>query len=257
MSLTRTALRLVVLEAIKGATIADNRVFDSRMDDLAPDAFTGDELPTAILLTDKDEGSSLSEQNGGPPFMRETELSIELGMTQRVRNVSEEGAAPEEFLIYPDTDARLEAALDTFEFQIVRHLQYADTDLCILFRRFWRIMKYDCHRQVMDEVGVKVACRVLTLHCKSNDDRVIIYNSVTDTLPTGYNVLPDPLKSVCNLMPLGSGGRDICDIVSAAYTTLTLPPLEGVDIQASAGVLRGVLARGVVRVTATRFRESF
>lgn len=234
MSLTRTALRLVVIEALKDATIAGKRVFDSRMDDISPDAFIGDELPTAILLTDKDEGSALSAQNGGPPFAREIELSLELGMTQRVRSEAEDGAAAEDMLIYPDTDARLEAALDMFEFQIMRHLQYADNDLCILFRRFWRITKYDCHRQVLGETGVKVACRLLTLHCYGSDDQITIYNT-DDTLPTGYDVLPDPLKSACKLMPDGSGGKNICDIVSAAFVTMTLPPLSGVDVQIVAG----------------------
>jgi len=231
MSLTRTALRLVVIEALKDATIAGKRIFDSRMDDISPDAFNGDELPTAILLTDKDEGSALSAQNGGPPFGREIELSIELGMTQRVRSEAEEDAPAEDLLIYPDTDARLEAALDTFEFQVMRHLQYSDNALCVLFRKFWRVTKYDCHRQLLGETGVKIACRLLTLHCYGGDDKIKIYNTGTDTLPTGYDVLPDPMKSVCALMPDGSGGKNICDVVSAALASLTLSSLAGVDVQ--------------------------
>jgi hypothetical protein len=231
MSLVRTALRLVVIEALKDATIAGKRIFDSRMDDLSPDLFKGDELPTAIVLSDKDEGTALSEQNGGPPFGRSMELSIEIGMTQRVRTVLEEGADPEDVILYPNTDARLEAALDTFEFQVMRRLQYADDPLCVMFRRFWRIPKYDCHRQVFDETGTKVACRLLTLTCYGGDDQVKTYNTGQDTLPTGYNVLPDPLKSVCELMPVGSSGKGICDITSAALIALTLPPLDGVDIQ--------------------------
>lgn len=236
MSLVRTALRLVVIEALKDATIAGKRVFDSRMDDLSPDLFTGDELPTALVLTDKDEGDALSPQNGGPPFGRSTELSIELGMTQRVRTVAEDGADPEDLILYPNTDARLEAALDVFEFQVMRHLQYSDSPLCVLFRRFWRIPKYDCHRQVFDETGVKIACRVLTLVCYSGDDQVRTYNTGEETLPTGYNVLPDPLKSVCELMPVGSSGKNICDVTASAVNALTLPPLEGVDIQVDASL---------------------
>lgn len=228
MSLSRTALRLVVIEAIKGATMAGARVFDSRMDDLSPDAFAGDELPTAIVFTDQDSGDALSKQNGGPPFNRHTELTIELGLTQRVRTEAEEGVDPQYLILYPNTDARLEAALDLFEFQVLRRLQYSDDALPATFRRFWRITKYECHRQVFDESGVKIACRLLTLVCNGGDDRVQIYNQ-GQAIPTGYAALPEPLRSVANALPGGTYGRDVCDAIAAAIGTLSLPQLSGLD----------------------------
>lgn len=229
MSLVRTAARLIIVEALKGATMAGSRVFDSLITDLTPDQFiNGDEAPTAIVTTDKDEGDALSAQNGGPPFGREMEVSIEFAMTQRIRSGSEAEA-----IIYPDTDARLEAALDTFEFQIMRHLQYADNDLCELFRQHFRITKYDCHRQIFDDSGAKVACRILTLLVYSGDDRVRIYNTGIDTLPTGYNKLPEPLRSAALLMPAGSSGKNVCDLIAAGLTNLVLPPLESFDAQVS------------------------
>ena len=50
-------------------------------------------------------------------------------------------------------------------------------------------------------------------------------------MPPGYNVLPDPIKSVCELMPDGSASKDVCNIMAAAITNLQLPPLDGVDVQ--------------------------
>lgn len=228
MSLVRAALRILVVEALKGATLAGGRVFDSLLGDLSPDQFhTGDEAPTLVVLTDKDEGEANSAQNGGPPFGREMELSIEMGMTQRVRSASEG-----DVLIYPNTNARLEAALDTFEFQVMRHLQYSSNPLCVLFRRFYRITKYDCHRQVFDETGTLVACRLLTLVCYASDDKIKIYNT-TDTLPTGINKLPEPLKTIAEAIPPGTSGAASIDLIIAAMDNLTLPPLEGFDAQVS------------------------
>lgn len=234
MSLSRTALRLVVIEALKGATMAGARVFDSRMDDLSPDQFKGDELPTALVFTDQDSGEALSKQNGGPPFRRQVEVTVELGMTQRVRSEAEEGADPEYLILYPNTDARLEAALDMFEFQVMRRLEYADDAVPILFRRLWRVMKYECHRQVFDETGVKVACRLLTLVCDGGDDRVVTYN-LAGVQPTGYDILPEPLRSVANALPVGGYGRSVCDSIAAAIGTLTLPQFEGMDSVVDAG----------------------
>lgn len=222
MSLIRTALRLIAVEALKGATLAGSRVYDSRMSDLSPDLFTEDLNPVILVMTDKDEGGQLSAQNGGPPFARSAELSLEFGMTERIQQDGEDG------LEYANTDARLEAALDMMEFQVMRHLQFADTDLCILFRRFWRVTKFDCHRQILEDTSVKLACRVLTLTCYSGDDAVIVRNAAAPQ-PTGYDALPDPLKSAAKLMPDGSSGKDICDLILAAHTTMTLPQLTGID----------------------------
>lgn len=223
MSLARTALRVLVVEALKGATMAGPRVFDSMMADLSPDLFKGDENPTAIVLTDKDEGDALSAQNGGPPFGRATELSIEMGMTQRVR-----AAGETDDLIYPNTDARLEAALDMFEFQVLRHLQYSDDELCILFRRFWRITKFDCHRQTFEDSSVKVACRLLTLHCFGGDERVLTRN-IQAPLPVGFDLLPDPIRSVAQALPVGCSGHNVCNLILAAHSNLTLPEFKGID----------------------------
>jgi hypothetical protein len=215
MSFVRMALRLLVVEALKGVTVAGPRVFDSRMNDLSPDLFKGDQNPVILVMTDKDEGEQLSAQNGGPPFGRSAELSLEFGMTERIEQDGESGIA------YANTDARLEAGLDFMEQQVMTHLQYSDTPMTTLFRRFWRITKYDCHRQIFEETSVKLACRVLTLSCYSGD---------TNVLTNPANVLPEPLHSVSVLMPTGSSGKDICERVAAAIVNPTASPFEGMDV---------------------------
>lgn len=228
MSMVRSALRILAVEALKGATIAGARVFDSRMADISPDAFTEDAKPMILIITDKDDGNALSDQNGGPPFGRSMELSLELAMVQRVFDGNEVG------IMYPDTDARHEAALDFLEHQVMAHLGYADQPLPIMFRRFWRITKYDCHRQLFEETSMKVAARVLTLVCYSGDAAVLYRNS---SIPpdTGYEVLPQPLQSVCSALPVGSSGRDICDLIVAATNPMEAAPFGGMDVVVDAG----------------------
>lgn len=233
MTLARTALRLVVSAALKGTadarpTIAEGRVYDSRVSDLAPETVLADALPTVLLQTDEDEGEALSDQNGGPPFHRLIDLVIELGMVQAIQ----EGA---DYVVgYPDTDRRLEASLDLLEFQVMRRLGGEDPDpLSILFRKLVRIRKRSGHRQVTDEAGVKLACRMLTLTCELNDDRVQIYRTPAEgspAPPTGLDLLPDPLRMVAKAMPAGSSELDTCTAIAAALNPpLALPAFTGID----------------------------
>jgi len=234
MTLARTALRLCVSACLKGSegarpTIAEGRVYDSRISELAPEALLGDAKATVILLTDNDEGSGLSEQNGGPPFRRLIDVVLELGMTQSVEDEQPDGSSV--YIVgYPDTDARLEASLDLLEFQLLRRLAYDEGALPPLFRRFVRIRKRECHRQVLDESGVKLACRVMTLTCEVNDDRIDILNLAVAP-PTGLDVLPEPLRSVSKALPVGSAGAEICVALASAISPITAVPLSGIDVE--------------------------
>lgn len=227
MTLARTALRLCVSAALKGSaearpTIAQGRFYDSRISDIAPETYGDDAKATGIILTDGDEGEALSQQNGGAPFHRLIELVIELGMVAAIQD-------GDDYVVgYPDTDKRLEASLDLLEFQVIRRLSYDPDPLPVLFRTFVRIRKHDCHRQVLDDTGVKIACRILTLTCEVNDDQVIVYNTAND-LPSGFDLFPDPLKRVAKAMPAGSSELDICNALAGAIVRLEAPPLEGID----------------------------
>lgn len=253
MTLARTALRLCVAECLKGdeggkhsfepsgfsggfsisdtprprPTIAAERVYDSRMSDFAPEALAGDALPTIIVLTDNDEGDALSKQNGGPPFERKIEVVLELGMIQSVQD-EDDGS----YVIgFPSTDAQHESSLDVLEFQAVRRLAYDPAPLSVLFRSIARIEKSECHRQVVDDAGTRIAVRILTLHCVVSDDQVQVRNAAIGSEPTGLDVLPDPLRKVARAMPEGSHGADVCAAIAASLSNLTTPALKGFDVE--------------------------
>jgi hypothetical protein len=233
MTLARTALRLISVAALTGATdarptIAAERIYDSRVSDISPETFADDAKPVVIVLTDKDEGDAISDQNGGPPFRRAVDLMFEIGMVVRLKD-------GEDFDIgYPDTDARLEASLDVLEFQIVRRLSFDLASICAVFRSVARAWKFDSHRQVTDESGVKVACRILTLTCEVGDDDVRVYNAA-GAIPTGIDVLPEPLRRVALALPAGSSGKAICDaIILALSPPLQAPAFGGIDLTVDA-----------------------
>ena len=238
MTVARTALRLAVAQAIKGVsgsrpTIADGRVYDSRISPEQPDVFSEDAKPTVIVLTDSDEGDALSDQNGGPPFRRQIDLVLDLGMVC----AEKADADADGYLIgYPDTDARLEASLDVLQTQIFRHLSASNDPLPLFFQNFVRAWKQSSHRQVEDDAAVKLARRLVTLTCEVNDD---IYDVLAPgaVVPTGLNILPEPLRTVALLMPEGSAGADTCVAIAAALgpTPFTSALFKGVDITADAG----------------------
>ena len=211
-------------DAHGGPTIANDRVYDSRIADLDPETFPDDAKPVIIILTDDDEGEQLSRQNGGPPFRRNIDLVFELAMVMKIRD------GTNFTLGYPDTDARLEAALDVLEFQVARRLGYDPAPAAVLFRKFIRPHKHESHRQIMDDSGVKIAARLVTWNCEITDDQIGVFNA-DGAVPAGAGALPEPLKTIAASLPPGSSGADICSAIIAALSPLTAPRLKGIDIK--------------------------
>jgi len=233
MTLVRTALRLCMVEALSGQpaarpTIAEERFYDSRIADLAPETFKDDAKATVVLVTDEDEGEATSDQNGGPPFFRRIDVVLELGMTMAVKDGNDYVVG------YPDTDSRLEASLDFLEFQILRRLAFDPAPLSVLFRSFVRIVKHQSHRQVFDDSGAKLAARLLVLTCDVNDDDEEIVNAA-DEPPTGYAIFPEPLRRVAMAIPEGSAGRNVCDALLAELSPLSVPSLDGMAMNFAVG----------------------
>lgn len=234
MTLARTALRLCALAIFKGTegnrpTIAEERVYDSRITDLQPQNLLADAKPTVIVLTDGEEGEQLSKQDGGPPFRLNIDLVIEICMVQAVKDDD-----TNEFIVgYPDTDARHEASMDFLEHQLIQQLAIGLSPMAIKFRSFARIVKKDSHRQVLDDSGVKLACRVITLTCDTNDADMQILNSA-QSAPTGLDALPEPLRGVAKLLPAGSSGADVVATLAQEFIPISTGPLTGMDIDADA-----------------------
>lgn len=229
MSLVRTALRLATVNALHGATIAEGRVYDSRVDDFSPENYPDDARPTVIILTDEDAGEALSVQNGGAPFRRMVNLVMEFAMVQTFE-FSVEGGGKEFMPGYPATDAEHEASLDLLEFQIKRRLGYDLAAQSNLWRQVaLRVHKYDCHRQVLDETGVKIAARVLTWQVEVTDDQISIYTVPKEALPEGLDVLPEPLRKIAKALPPGNG-LDLCNALAKTLAPLTTGQLKGLDV---------------------------
>lgn len=244
MSLTRTALRITTVAALRGdtpttgPTIARNRVYDSRVDDFAPESRPGDTHPTVIVLTDEDEGDAMSRQNGGPPFERMVSLVIEFAIVQTMELKFEvDGVTKTEFVAgYPSTDSEHEASLDLLEYQIKQRLA---SDLAspfsVLWRKQARVWKYNNHRQVINDAGEKLAARILTWECQiDDDDKPKTVNPNTDAEPTGLDLLPEPLRTVALALPPGSL-LDTCTSLANALSPIVLTPLDGVDMQVRQG----------------------
>ena len=230
MSLARTALRLLVVELLKSKTLAEKRVYDSRMSDLAPDAFSEDAKATLIIYTEDDQGDALSEQNGGPPFKRMIDLVIEIGMVERTR-AGEDGS----YVVgYPDTDPRLEASIDFVEHQISAQFDSIEA-LPTLFRKLVRIWHHDRKRHGTEDASVKIAARLLTLTCEISDDQRPVISSGAAP-PTGNDRLPEPLRAVANALPEASYGLQICASLAAAIgNPEAVTPFEGLGIVIDAG----------------------
>jgi hypothetical protein len=234
MTLARTALRLATVAALQGAdsssgpTIACNRVYDSRIDDFSPETYPDDAKPTIIILTDADDGEALSEQNGGPPFRRNIKLVFEFAMVQGFDVPVENGGTA--FVPgYPATDAEHEASLDFLEFQIAERLAQGIDRMPILWRSFSRVRKSDCHRQVLDDSGVKIAARVLTWECEVTDDQMRIHNP-NHTTPVGFNLLPEPLRRVALALPDGPA-FEACVAMAKALTPITADALTNFNVK--------------------------
>lgn len=218
MTLARTALRVAAINALMNRTIAEGRVYDSLIGSL--DLANAEERrPVIIVITEKDEGPALSDQDGGPPFLRLIDLNIEIGVVAQEADGSRD-------LYYPETDADAEAALDLLEYNTINALMFDLGPAAQLFRKVAKtITKYDSLRSSDDETGVKIAARQYILTCKVQD-------SIPDlnSTETGYNLFPEPLRTVANSLPTDSPCHGILTKMANALYPVTAPSFNGMDI---------------------------
>ncbi|MGU3539984.1 hypothetical protein [Methylobacterium sp. A54F] len=214
MSLARTALRLAAIEALNSDPVLDalceGRVYDSRIADFDH----REVVPVIILTTEEGHGEAWSKNNGGAPFNAACDLVLEIAMN--VVALDEAGdpilrdGAP--MIASPGTDRELEAVLDLIEERAIDVLTVGETDAARLLREAVtrRVLTVKAARFATDQTGEKLAIRLLTLRVelKGEDQRDI------RDLPSGpYGLLPEPLRSVANALPEGSG-RTTCDLLA-------------------------------------------
>lgn len=122
MSLSRMYTRALACVALQqqeddavAPTMAEDRVFDSRLDPLLFKQYSTP-MPGIIVYTDDDEGDLIARGSGTGPFRRWIDLRIELV----IGSFNTEIIDGEQQLVFdlPMTDAQLEAQLDLFEQQV-------------------------------------------------------------------------------------------------------------------------------------------
>ena len=157
MSLSRLAMRIAAARAIKGATLAGDRVFDSAVDPIN-EKVAGQATPIVTVTTDDEEtpieGRDLWSGE------RDCQLVIEAAIATRV---VVEGTVS---LTIPETDEGMELSLDLIEHQVIAALTRERTDWSRVWMKFVpRITRRLSRRGASAENGVRFAARQLVLTC--------------------------------------------------------------------------------------------
>lgn len=197
MSLARTALRIAAVMAIANGfkapwpTMAQARVFDSRIDP-AQIVDLPDIIPMVSVCTDDDKGSSLSRNNGGPPFEHEVTLSLEISLGM-MGGSDEDGG---KYLGLPQSEPELEAMLDLFERQVARALVDFTNPWGAEFQKLCRRMSdWSSMKYVERDGNVRLAARSISATVALQHEDLIGDESWTDGAGTSSGI-PEPLGSL-------------------------------------------------------------
>lgn len=191
-SLGRMCLRLAAVSALRGATIAGDNVFDSRVEAVN----LTDSIPIAgaiAVYSEQDDGEALSSQNGGPPFNPTIELVFEISIQARV--VQPDGS----YVVgAPVTDDELESTLDIIEAQVELTLFRSYSPLSVLFRRVAKRVKQKTSVRFVDpKGGEKLAVRYALYQVEIDDRETPVY----DPALSGLDRLPEPFRSIAIAWP--------------------------------------------------------
>jgi hypothetical protein len=163
MGLARLATRICAAEALKGATWALGRVYDSK---IAPIDFmkVDQRQPFIIVVTDDDKGAVQGRDLVASD--RELDLIFEVAVATKVA-IDAEG----ETVKIEDTDAGYEVVLDLVERQIVRALQSGQGKWAKLFRSFAINFRMIASRRTADQQqGIRYAARQIVLSVQTLAD---------------------------------------------------------------------------------------
>lgn len=157
MSLSRLAMRIAAARAVKNATLAGDRVFDSVIDPIDM-TVAENRSPFLVVMTDEHEGIP----TGRDLFNTDAscDLVIEAAIASRVEI---EGEVSIEI---PHTDEGMELVLDIIEHQVVAALTRERTP----WSRVWmklvpRVKRRLSRRGASAENGVRFAARQIVLTC--------------------------------------------------------------------------------------------
>lgn len=161
MSLARLVMRIAAARALRGATLAEGRVFDSA---IAPidQTIAEERQPILIVTTDDHE----MEVTGRDLFHGNVscDLVIEAAIAARIEVATGDDA--EATIVIPHTDEGMELALDIMEHQIMAALTRERSG----WSRVWmklvpRVSRRLSRRGASVEKGVRFAARQIVLTC--------------------------------------------------------------------------------------------
>jgi hypothetical protein len=161
MSLARLAMRIAAARCLRGATLAEARVYDSA---IAPidQTIAEERQPILIVTTDDHE----MEVTGRDLFHGNVscDLVIEAAIAARVEVPGDNGG--ESVITIPHTDEGMELALDLMEHQVMAALTRERSN----WSRVWmklvpRISRRQSRRGASVEKGVRFAARQIVLTC--------------------------------------------------------------------------------------------
>lgn len=157
MSLSRLAMRIAAARAVKNATLAEGRVFDSAIDPIDM-TIAENRSPILIVMTDEHEAIP----TGRDLFHTDNscDLIIEAAIAARVEIEGEVS------ITIPHTDEGMELVLDMIEHQVIAALTRERT----AWSRVWmklvpRVKRRLSRRGASAENGVRFAARQIVLTC--------------------------------------------------------------------------------------------
>lgn len=208
MSLTRLGVRIAAVQAIKSATLAEDRVYDSAVGSIDELTKAGAK-PFLIVTTDDDEtnltGRDLLGGNG----------SLDVVIEYALAGVTDTGT-----FVVPHTDEGMEIVLDLMHRQITRALITEETVWSTSFKRLVPSMhRLVSRRGASATEGVRFAARQIVLTVSTINDPD--YGKALDA--------DHPLKVLAdNLTAAGGDLAPIADMINAEAAGTLIPDWDRV-----------------------------
>jgi hypothetical protein len=175
VSLSRLMVRALACVALQqqsddevAPTMAEDRVFDSRLDPLMFEQFGDKPMPGITVYTDDDTGELLNRGSGDGPFRRWVDLRVEIV----IGSFDTEIVDGEKNIVFdlPMTDAQLEAQLDLFEAQVKWALWQLPRKYTAAFRAYVVRIESVTSHATRDEANNKFASRRMHFKLEIPDD---------------------------------------------------------------------------------------
>lgn len=173
MSLQRMRLRAAFVAALINKTIAEGRVFDSRIGEIQEQ--DADQLiPFVAVYTDSDQRQQKAPGDVTPLFSRSIDVVIELAVGTWLNERDDGSGNAERVFAAPQTDAELEALLDMLEFQIWRAIfDVANSTAAGALQELVKQWAgWDSIPGRSPKGNHKISARQLTITCHVTDDRL-------------------------------------------------------------------------------------